>query len=130
MIKVEHLFKTFKTGDAEIHAVEDVSFDIPEGQFVAITGRSGSGKSTLLYQLGLLDMPTAGKVYIDGIESVNLSEHDRTRLRLNSLGYIFQDYAILPTLTALENVEVRNAPAMPIFLGAFALTLWRFVRCQ
>ncbi len=106
MIKVEHLFKTFKTGDAEIHAVEDVSFDIPEGQFVAITGRSGSGKSTLLYQLGLLDMPTGGKVYIDGIESVNLSEHDRTRLRLNSLGYIFQDYAILPTLTALENVMV------------------------
>ncbi len=106
MITVEHLFKTFKTGDAEIHAVEDVSFVIPEGQFVAITGRSGSGKSTLLYQLGLLDMPTAGKVYIDGIESVNLSEPDRTRLRLNSLGYIFQDYAILPSLTALENVMV------------------------
>lgn len=106
MINVSHLYKTFKSGDAEIHAVEDVSIAIPEGQFIAITGRSGSGKSTLLYQLGLLDIPTSGEIFIDGIESVTLDEDDRTRLRLHNLGYIFQDYAILPTLTAIENVMV------------------------
>jgi putative ABC transport system ATP-binding protein len=100
------LYKTFKSGDAEIHAVEDVTFVIPEGQFVAITGRSGSGKSTLLYQLGLLDLPTSGEIYVDGVESVGLAEDDRTRLRLHNLGYIFQDYAILPSLSAIENVMV------------------------
>ncbi|MBY0328530.1 ABC transporter ATP-binding protein [Patescibacteria group bacterium] len=106
MIEVKNLFKTFKSGDVEIHAVEDVSFTVPSGQFVSITGKSGSGKSTLLYQLGLLDMPTSGQVFIDGVESVGLNEDDRTLMRLNALGYIFQDYAILPTLTAIENVMV------------------------
>lgn len=106
MITVSHLYKIFTSGDAEIRAVDDVSFLIPEGQFVAITGRSGSGKSTLLYQLGLLDKPTSGSIVIDGIEITELSDHDQTRLRLHTLGYIFQDYAILPSLTALENVMV------------------------
>jgi len=106
MIEVKNLYKTFKSGDAEVHAVEDVSFTVPSGQFVSITGKSGSGKSTLLYQLGLLDMPTSGEVFIDGVESVGLDEDDRTLMRLNALGYIFQDYAILPTLTAIENVMV------------------------
>lgn len=106
MIEIKHLYKTFKSGDSEIHAVEDVSFTVPSGQFVSITGKSGSGKSTLLYQLGLLDIPTSGEIFIDGIESVGLNETDRTLMRLNTLGYIFQDYAILPTLTAIENVMV------------------------
>jgi len=106
MIEVKNLYKTFKSGDVEIHAVEDVSFSVPSGQFVSITGKSGSGKSTLLYQLGLLDMPTGGQVFIDGVESVGLDENNRTLMRLNALGYIFQDYAILPTLTAIENVMV------------------------
>ncbi len=106
MIQVKNLFKTFKSGDSEIHAVENVSFDVPEGQFLSITGRSGSGKSTLLYQLGLLDYPTKGQIYINGIEAVSLSENTRTNMRLHTLGYIFQDYAILPTLTAIENVMV------------------------
>jgi len=106
MITINNLFKIFKSGDAEIRAVDDVSFTIPEGQFVAITGRSGSGKSTLLYQLGLLDRPTKGSIQIDGIEVTTLSDNEQTILRLHTLGYIFQDYAILPTLTALENVMV------------------------
>ncbi len=106
MIQVNNLYKTFKSGDAEIHAVEDVSFTIPQGQFVSITGRSGSGKSTLLYQLGLLDHPTAGTIVIDGIDATALSSNDRTAMRLHALGYIFQDYAILPSLTAVENVMV------------------------
>lgn len=106
MIHVENLSKIFASGDAEIRAVDAVSFDIPEGQFVAITGRSGSGKSTLLYQLGLLDHPTSGTITIDGIDITTLSEKEQTSLRLHALGYIFQDYAILPSLTALENVMV------------------------
>ena len=106
MIQVKNLSKIFKSGDAEIRAVDDVSFSIPEGQFVAITGRSGSGKSTLLYQLGLLDRPTKGTITLDQIEITGMPDHEQTRMRLHSLGYIFQDYAILPSLTALENVMV------------------------
>lgn len=106
MIEVKNISKIFKSGDQEIRAIDDISFAIPEGQFIAITGKSGSGKSTLLYQLGLLDIPTHGEIFVDGLEAVRLAEQDRTALRLHSLGYIFQDYAILPSLTALENVMV------------------------
>lgn len=106
MIKVEHLTKTFQSGEEQIIALNDISFTVPEGQFLTISGKSGSGKSTLLYQLGLLDIPTSGAIHIDGVEVVNLHEDTRTILRLSDLGYIFQDYAILPTLSALENVMV------------------------
>jgi len=106
MIEVKNLSKIFISGDAELRAVDNVSFTIPEGQFVSITGRSGSGKSTLLYQLGLLDEPTSGEILIDGVPVLGLDQETQTRIRLNSLGYIFQDYAILPTLTALENTMI------------------------
>src|SRR5574343_928452 len=106
MIKVRNLRKVFKSGESDIVALNDVSFDVPEGQFLTITGKSGSGKSTLLYQLGLLDQPTSGTIFIDDEDVINLSEDDRTLARLNSLGYIFQDYAIIPSLTASENVMV------------------------
>lgn len=106
MINIKNLTKSFTSGDATLIAVNDISLTIPEGQFISITGRSGSGKSTLLYQLGLLDHPTSGEVIIDGINATALSENDQTRMRLHALGYIFQDYAILPSLTALENVMV------------------------
>ncbi len=106
MIQVKNLFKTFKSGDGEVHALDDVTFSVPEGQFVSVTGKSGSGKSTLLYQLGLLDRPTSGTIVIDGVDASALTEQERTTMRLNTLGYIFQDYAILPSLSALENVMV------------------------
>ena len=106
MLEIKKLYKTFKSGEGEVHAVDGVSFVVPEGQFVSITGKSGSGKSTLLYQLGLLDHPTSGEIFIDGVEVTNLSSKERNHIRLHDLGYIFQDYAILPTLTALENVMV------------------------
>ncbi len=106
MIKINNLSKIFKSGDSEIRAVDNLSFVIPEGQFIAITGRSGSGKSTLLYQLGLLDRPTHGEIFIDNINATDLSDNDQTLMRLHALGYIFQDYAILPSLTAIENVMV------------------------
>ncbi len=106
MIKVRNLSKEFINGENKTIALNDVSFDVLEGEFITITGRSGSGKSTLLYQMGLLDHPTSGEVYIDEFRIDNLPENIRTELRLNQLGYIFQDYAILPSLTALENVMV------------------------
>lgn len=106
MIKVKNLRKVFKNGQSELVALKDISFEVPEGQFLAITGKSGSGKSTLLYQLGLLDHPTSGSIELDGLVVDDLMSDVRTRLRLHTLGYVFQDYAILPTLTALENVMV------------------------
>lgn len=106
MIKVKNLRKVFINGDSEIVALKDISFEVPEGQFLTITGKSGSGKSTLLYQLGLLDIPSSGEIFIDNEEMVGLSETERTLVRLHSLGYIFQDYAVIPSLTTLENTMV------------------------
>lgn len=106
MIEIKNLTKKFESGDDVIFAVNDLSLKIPEGQFISITGRSGSGKSTLLYQLGLLDHPSSGEVWIDGVNATVLKENDQTLMRLHALGYIFQDYAILPSLTAIENVMV------------------------
>ncbi len=107
MISVKNLSKIFESGqDVKTTAVDDVSFDIQEGQFIMITGKSGSGKSTLLYQLGLLDHPTSGEIILNGVSTEKLASDERSRLRLNLLGYIFQDYAILPSLTALENVSL------------------------
>lgn len=103
MIETKNLTKIFQSGDSQIIALNNLSFSVPNGQFLTITGKSGSGKSTLLYQLGLLDLPTSGEVYIDGKECVDRNESERTKIRLDDLGYIFQDYAIMPSLTALEN---------------------------
>jgi len=103
MIEAKELTKIFQSGDQKIIALNKVSFTVPQGQFITITGKSGSGKSTLLYQLGLLDIPTSGEVLIDGKDLVVAHENMRTHTRLNDLGYIFQDYAILPSLSALEN---------------------------
>lgn len=106
MIKIKNLRKEFINGDSIIVALKDISFEVPEGQFLTIAGKSGSGKSTLLYQLGLLDEPTKGSILIDNDEMVGIAESQRTQMRLNSLGYIFQDYAIIPSLTSLENTMV------------------------
>lgn len=114
MIEAKNLTKIFKNGDSQIVAINNLSFAVPEGQFLAVTGKSGSGKSTLLYQLGLLDLPTSGSVFIDGKDLVPESEKERTMVRLNDLGYIFQDYAILPTLTAYENT------VLPLLMQGFS----------
>lgn len=106
MIEAKHLVKKFESGDSVLLALKDVSFKVESGEFVAITGRSGSGKSTLMYQLGLLDQPTEGRIIIDGEDVTDLSQDERTSIRLNSLGYVFQDYALLPELSALENVLI------------------------
>ncbi|MCX6703392.1 MAG: ABC transporter ATP-binding protein [Candidatus Zambryskibacteria bacterium] len=106
MIHVTNLTKSYKSGDSVLTVLKDLSFSVPKGQFLAITGRSGSGKSTLLYQLGLLDHPNAGQITIDGFDVGALDKDARTAFRLNKLGYVFQDYALIPELSALENIMI------------------------
>ena len=106
MIQAKKIIKTFKNGTVETHVLKGIDLTIKEGEFVAIMGKSGAGKSTLLYQLGLLDHPTSGSIEIDGVVVTDLPARERTTFRLNQLGYIFQDYALLPELTAIENVMV------------------------
>ena len=104
MIKIKDITKIFHIGNTELVALKNISFDVPVGQFLAITGLSGSGKSTFMYQLSLLDTPNKGTIFIENIKVSEFSNDERVLYRLNNLGYIFQDYAILPTLTARENV--------------------------
>ena len=108
MIKVKNLKRVYVMGKVEVRALKGVSFDIEKGEFVGIMGPSGSGKSTLLHQLGLLDTPTSGEIMIAGVDVIGLSEHEKTIFRLNRLGYVFQEYAILPELTAVENVYLPS----------------------
>jgi len=104
MITIENLYKTYVTGDIETKVLQGVHLNIEDGEFLAIMGRSGAGKSTLLYQISLLDEPTSGTIHIGGIETSTLSNKERVAMRLNMMGYIFQDYALIPELTAVENV--------------------------
>lgn len=106
IIEVKNLTKSFKTGNTELVVLNKMSFEIEEGNFFSITGRSGSGKSTLLYQLGLLDHPNSGDIIIDGINVSALNKEGRTKFRLKELGYVFQDYALVPELSAVENVVI------------------------
>jgi len=106
MIEAKNITKSFPSGDSELVVLKGVSFVVPTGQFVAITGRSGSGKSTLMYQLGLLDHPTSGSILLDGVDVTDRPVDEHTRIRLEQLGYVFQDYALIPELTAVENVLV------------------------
>ncbi len=103
MIKVTNLKKTY-TGRVPTLALKGVSFEIKKGEFVAIMGRSGSGKSTLLHQLGLIDTPTEGQIFLDNTDILKLSDSQKTLYRLQNLGYVFQEYALIAELTALENV--------------------------
>jgi len=103
MISVENIVKTYP-GEVPTQALKGVSLKIAKGEFVALMGRSGSGKSTLLHQLGLLDMPTSGGVQIDKLDVLTLSDAQRTRFRLQHLGYVFQEYALIAEFTAVENV--------------------------
>lgn len=106
IIEVKNLTKSFKTGNTELVVLNNMSFEIEEGDFFAITGRSGSGKSTLLYQMGLLDRPNSGQIMIDGVNVSALPHEDRTKFRLKELGYVFQDYALVPELSSIENTAV------------------------
>ena len=104
MLKIKNASKIYKLGDVEVPALNNVTLTIKEGEMLCIMGRSGSGKSTLLRILGLIDSPTKGKIYLSGKDVGQLKEKVRSRIRLETMGYVFQEYALLSELTALENV--------------------------
>ena len=104
MVVVEHLSRSYGSGDATVHAVSDVSLAIPRGSLVALVGRSGSGKTTLLNCIGGLDEPSSGRVLVDGVDVTALSERERTGLRRDKLAFVFQTFGLLPALSAAENI--------------------------
>jgi putative ABC transport system ATP-binding protein len=106
MIEITDLRKTYRMGNVEVRALDGVTLDIAKGEFLGIMGPSGSGKTTLLHMLGLLDMPTSGKIVIDGMDLSRLTDYEKTMFRLYKLGYVFQDYALVPDLTVMENVSL------------------------
>jgi putative ABC transport system ATP-binding protein len=104
MIKTEDLHKIYTMGNVEVKALDGIDLDIARGEFIGIMGPSGSGKTTLLHMLGILDHPTAGKIHIDGTDIGRLTDYEKTMFRLYKMGYVFQDYALVPELTVSENV--------------------------
>ena len=103
MIKVKSIVKNFINGDVITNVLKGISFEVPKGEFLSIMGPSGAGKSTLLYQMSLLDKPTSGSIIIDEIDTSLLNEAEATRFRLKNFGFVFQDSALIPEFTALEN---------------------------
>lgn len=106
MIKLENITKTFKMGEEIIKALDDINFEVEQGEFVSIIGPSGSGKSTLMNILGLLDVPDSGKYILEDIEVNNASENKLANLRNNKIGFIFQNFNLLTKLKAFENIQV------------------------
>jgi len=106
MISAKGLKKSYQNGDVVTHVLKGIDFSVDAGEFVSIMGKSGAGKSTLLYQLSLLDDPTSGEVLVDGHATHTMSSTEKMNFRLRQFGYVFQDYALLPELTALENVAL------------------------
>ena len=104
MLSVRSLHRTFGAGKLAVHALQDVSFDVGHGEMVAVVGRSGSGKTTLLTIVGGLDRPDAGTVWLDGTELTGLGDDARTQLRRGTLSFVFQDFGLVPALSAAENV--------------------------
>ncbi|NTU80738.1 MAG: ABC transporter ATP-binding protein, partial [Chloroflexales bacterium] len=106
IVQMEHMVKEFPTGDGAFRALDDVSVTIDQGEMVAIMGPSGSGKSTLMTLIGLLDTPTSGHYTLDGEDVSNLSRLEQARVRNRKLGFVFQNFNLLPRLTVLQNVEL------------------------
>ena len=114
-IRVQNLVKTFIDGDQEVRVLRGIDFIVARGDFIAITGASGTGKSTLVYQMGLLDEPTEGSVFVGSRDARNMSVSERTAYRLRHFGFVFQDYALIPELRAWENV------ALPVLMRGASL---------
>lgn len=106
LIRVENLLKIYRTGKVEVRALQGVSFSVFPGEFIAIMGPSGSGKTTLMNILGCLDTPTAGQYILDGVEVSSLRENQLAEIRNRKIGFVFQNFHLLPRLTAFQNVEL------------------------
>lgn len=108
IIKVENITKAYRIGKMDVSALRGVSFEVQRGEFVSIVGPSGSGKSTLFYVLGGLTGPTSGRVWIDGDDSAAMSDAQRTEMRKKKIGFVFQKFNLLPTLSARDNIEIAR----------------------
>ncbi len=126
-ISTRDLRKIYHVGDVEVPALRGVDLDVDKGEFVAVVGPSGSGKSTLFHILGGLTHPTSGVVTIDGMDLAKMTESARTNMRKGKVGFVFQKYNLLPTLSARDNIEIarsiagKNDPLAPEFTGVFEL---------
>lgn len=108
IVKFEHICKIYVDGDHELKALDDVDLTLEKGNFIVILGPSGAGKSTLLNLLGGLDVPTSGKIVVDGKDIATLNNDELANYRASKVGFIFQFYNLIPTLTVLENVSLIN----------------------
>jgi putative ABC transport system ATP-binding protein len=121
IISIRDLRKTYRVGEVDVHALRGVNLDIQSGEFVSIVGPSGSGKSTLFHIVGGLTPPTAGTVHMSGRDLLGMTDAERTELRKTTVGFVFQKYNLLPTLTARDNIEIarhianKNGPLEPKF---------------
>lgn len=106
LIVFRHIYKIYQMGDTEVRAADDVSFTVRKGEFVAIVGQSGSGKSTCMNIIGALDVPTSGEYFLDGIDVSTMNDNELADIRNKMLGFIFQQYNLIPKLTVAENVEL------------------------
>lgn len=106
IIEVRNLYKTYRAGDVDVHALQGANLDVERGEFVSVVGASGSGKSTLFNVLGALTDPTSGTVRVAGRSLVHLSNSDRAELRKKTVGFVFQKYNLLPTLSAEDNIRI------------------------
>lgn len=106
ILKIEHLSKTYGKGESAVKALDDVSFTVNKGEFIAIIGPSGSGKSTILHMLGGVDRPTSGKVFVDNTDIYNLNETQLAIFRRRQIGLIYQFYNLIPVLTVEENIKL------------------------
>jgi putative ABC transport system ATP-binding protein len=114
MIRLEALSRTFQVGDALVRALDEVNLEIAAGEYLSIMGPSGSGKSTLLNVLGLLDTPTAGAYWLDGVNTSTMSDEELAATRARQIGFVFQSFHLVPRLTSLENVQ------LPMLLAGIA----------
>jgi putative ABC transport system ATP-binding protein len=127
IISIRGLRKTYHVGEVDVHALRGVDLDVQASEFVSIVGPSGSGKSTLFHIVGGLTPPTSGSVHIAGRDLLGMSDADRTELRKTTVGFVFQKYNLLPTLTARDNIEIardiahKNGPLPPQFVDMLKL---------
>lgn len=127
IISIRDLRKTYHAGEVDVHALRGVNLDVQRGEFVSIVGPSGSGKSTLFHIVGGLTPPTAGSIQLNGHDLLGLTDSERTELRKTTVGFVFQKYNLLPTLTARDNIEIarhiahKDGPLDPQFVEVLKL---------
>jgi ABC-type lipoprotein export system ATPase subunit len=130
ILLLEHVSKSYMTDGAPVPALRDVSLDVGRGEFVALVGRSGCGKSTLLNLAGAMDFPTSGKLMLDGIDTSSLGDAELTKIRCNKVGFIFQSFQLLPTLSVIENVELPSLLAGRQHVREAAMERLRWVEME